>query len=463
MKQSEKVTPVRERVTTIGDRGSRIWLYPINFKGIWLQRRRMVAYILTVIYFIIPWIHIGGQPAVLLDLRHRKMALFGLTLWPQDTLIFWFFMVGLGLSLFMVTAWWGRIWCGWACPQTVFMEHLFRPIEVWVEGNARQRKRLDAAPWNFEKIRKKLTKYILFVLVSSAVANTFLFYFAGTDRVLEMMTSSPVENKGWFFFMMFINLAFIFNFSWFREQLCLVACPYGRFQSVMLDDNSLIVGYDAKRGEPHNRKAKAEGLTPGDCIDCRQCVNVCPTGIDIRHGLQMECVNCTACIDACDEVMDKMKRPRGLIRYSSINELSGKESRFWRPRPIVYAVLILILWTTGGVIYTQKDPLRIQFLRPAGDSFSVDGEVITNQFVMKAIHKGQEPVILDLEAQEGVELITPFNPWTIEEQSTAKAPILIRINRADMPDSGRQQVTIRFKQEGREDRVKRVELIGSRQ
>ena len=462
MKQPGKIKPVKERVTTIGDGGSRIWLYPAAFKGAWLKRRQWVAYILTAVYFVLPWISIKGQPAVLLDLPHRKLAFFGLVLWPQDTLLFWFFMVGLGFFIFMVTAWWGRIWCGWACPQTVFMEHLFRPIEVWVEGNSRKRKKLDAGPWNLEKFRKKALKYFLFMLVSSAVANTALFYFAGTERILSMITQPPMENIGWFFFMMFINGLFIFNFSWFREQMCLVACPYGRFQSVLLGDNSLIVGYDSKRGEPNNHAAKAQGLEPGDCVACRRCVDVCPTGIDIRQGLQMECVNCTACMDACDEVMVKMKKPLGLIRFASINELEGKPTRFLNARPILYAAVVVILWTTGGILYSQKDPLRIQFLRPPGESFGIDDGVVTNQFIVKAIYKGDRDMTLSIVAPEGVELRTPYNPWTIKKQTTANVPLLVRIKQEDIAPSGRQRIQLVFKEEGQKDRIKNIQIIGAR-
>jgi len=461
MNQPKKVAPVRERVTTIGEGGSRIWLYPAPFKGVWLRRRQIFAYLLTLVYFVVPWIDINGLPAVLMDLPNRKMAFFGLVLWPQDMLVFWFFMVGLGLFIYMVTAWFGRIWCGWACPQTVFMEHLFRPIEVLVEGNARKRRKLDGAPWSLEKMFKKVIKYILFFIVSSAVANTALFYFAGTEAILRMMVSSPLEHFGWFTFMAFVNLFFFFNFTWFREQMCLVACPYGRFQSVLLDDDSLVVGYDSKRGEPHMRLAKAEGVEAGDCISCNRCVDVCPTGIDIRMGLQMECVNCTACIDACDEIMVKMKRPKGLIRYSSTNELDGKPSRFFRIRPLIYLCLIIILWTLGGTILSQKDPLRIQFLRPKGNSFSISEGMVTNQFILKATNKDNKEFSLRIEAPDDIEIITPFNPWVIQKSSTAKSTMFVRKKQELMDPSGKELVSIVFIEEGKPDRVKTISLLGA--
>jgi len=243
-------TPVREKLTTIGQGGKRFWLYPASFKGAWLKRRRLVAYVLVFIFFITPWTKVGGHQTFLMDLTERKFALLGMVFWPQDTLIFWFFLVGCFVAIFFITAQWGRLWCGWACPQTVFLEHVFRKIESWIEGDAAARRRRDQGPWTWEKCRKKSLKYLAFLLISSHFANTVLCYFAGSDTVLAMTFRPPAENWGWFTFMAFFNFLFFLNFTWFREQFCIIACPYGRFQSVLLDGESTIVGYDFQRGVP---------------------------------------------------------------------------------------------------------------------------------------------------------------------------------------------------------------------
>jgi cytochrome c oxidase accessory protein FixG len=463
MAKLKDVKPIKERVTTIGDGGTRNWVYPADFTGIWLKRRQVTAFVLTIVYFALPWFDVGGHQSVLVDLPNRKLAFFGLVLWPQDTLVFWFLMVGLGLFIFMVTAWFGRAWCGWACPQTVWLEHIFRPIENWIEGNALQRKKLDAQPWNANKVFKKSAKYFLFALVSSHVANTFLCYFAGTDVVIEMTFQNPANNPGWFSFMLLVNVVFFLDFAWFREQFCLIACPYGRFQSVLLDDHSIIVGYDQHRGEPRKRLAKEQGVPAGDCVECNRCVVVCPTGIDIRHGLQMECIQCTACIDACDEIMEKVGKPKGLIRYASINSLEGKTTKIIRPRPLIYLTLILILWTTGGVLLAKRDPLRLQFLRPQGIGFTVDQGVVTNQFTIKAINKGDQQIILTINVPEDVKLTSPYNPWVIPASSNAKAPVFLAKEAKHFDSSGRETIPITFVEEGQPDRIVNVVLLGGQQ
>lgn len=458
-----RTEPVKERVTTIGDGGRRFWLYPASFSGLWLNRRRIVAYVLIFVFFIAPWTKVGGHQTILMDLTDRKFILFGWIFWPQDTLIFWFFLVGTVMAIFLITALWGRLWCGWACPQTVFLEHVFRRIETWIEGNAAQRRRLDKGPWNGAKFRKKFLKYGLFLIIASHFANTVLCYFVGTDKVLEMTFQNPKDHWGWFVFMAFFNILFFADFAWFREQFCLIACPYGRFQSALLDQHSLIVAYDPQRGEPRQKIKKGESRQNlGSCIDCRRCVAVCPTGIDIRHGLQMECVNCTACIDACDEIMVKTNQPKGLIRYTSIADLEGVKRRIIRPRVIAYALLLIFLWITGTFLLTHQEPLKIQLLRPKGASFSLaeNTQWISNHFHAKATNQSNQTWELVPQVPEGFEIVAAFSPWIIPPQQTAENQIFIRRSLDQFKAGGKEKVTVRFYQGDQATITIDVTLIG---
>lgn len=457
--------PVKERVTTIGEGGRRFWIYPAPFKGIWLKRRQILAYLLIAFLFILPWTTVNGTQTVLLDIPERKFAFFGMVFWPQDLLIFWFFLVGTVILIFLITAQWGRIFCGWACPQTVFLEHVFRRIETWVEGTGPQRQRLDKAPWTLTKVRKKATKYFLFFLVSSHFANTAVCYFVGTDDVIRMTLADPRENWGWFTFMLFINTLFFVNFTWFREQFCLIACPYGRFQSVLLDTDSMIVGYDYNRGEPREIMRKGKERQGGDCIDCNRCVAVCPTGIDIRMGLQMECVNCTACMDACDAIMHKIGKPDKLIGYTSIADLEGRKRRFLRPRTLAYTFLFIGLWTTGATLLSHKSELIIRMVRPPGDSFALSAASadVTNHFQAKGGNKSDRPITLRVEAPEGYTVVAALNPWTLEPQSNSVNQIFIRKNKADFSPDGKERLKIQFYEGDRVASESELTLVGPMQ
>ncbi|CAM2067241.1 cytochrome c oxidase accessory protein CcoG [Sulfidibacter corallicola] len=440
-----KQVPTREKMTTIGEGGKRFWLYPARFHGLWLKRRQIVAAVLILVFFVMPWIKINGQQAILLDIAERKFAFFGLVVWPQDFPILWFFVAGTAILILFLTAQWGRIWCGWACPQTVFLEHVFRKIEIWIEGDAAQRRKLDRAPLSFDKFRKKALKYLIFIVISSHFANTVLCYFVGTDQVLEMTFQPPAQNWGWFTFMAFFNFMFFVDFAWFREQFCLIACPYGRFQSVLLDSDSMIVGYDHNRGEPRGKLRKNQTQDKGDCIDCFRCVAVCPTGIDIRQGLQMECVNCTACMDACDEMMEKVKKPKGLIRYTSIANLEGRIRRFLRPRVIIYAMLVLGFYSTGTYLMLYKRDLSIQFVRPPGQSFTISAETtVSNQFHAKATNKTDKSYTLIPEVGPEFQVVAAHNPWVIPPASTATNPVFVRKNRDAFHASGKEKVVVSF-------------------
>ena len=331
--------PEEHVLSTLEKDGSRRWLKPKLSKGKLLRLRRWVAYLLIAVFAVIPFIKINGTPLVLLDITSRRFTIFGFTFLPTDTVLLAIFMVGLLLTVFLFTALFGRIWCGWACPQTVYMEFLFRPIERIFDGTVgRGGKKKNVPAW------RTAAKYVVYFLISAHLANTFLAYFVGVDRLVQWTLQSPIEHPIPFLVMAFVTVAMMFDFCFFREQLCLVACPYGRFQSVLLDQNSLIVAYDQNRGEPRGKlkKKSTDAALPmlGDCIDCGNCVTTCPTGIDIRKGLQMECINCTQCIDACNLVMKKVGREPNLIRYSSQTRDRGGKGGLLRVRTAIYPTLL---------------------------------------------------------------------------------------------------------------------------
>ena len=386
LKQSP--APNRDSVTTIRQDGSRPFLYPADTRGRFTIVRRLSAFALIVFYLSLPWIKINGYPAVFLDVADRRFHLFGITLAAQDLWLLFFVITGLGFTLFFVTALLGRIWCGWACPQTVFLEHVYRRIERWIEGDAVKRRALDSAPWTPGKITKRVVKHAAFILVSAAITHLFLAYFVSIPEVWSMMTHAPFQHWASFVFIGASTAILYFNFAWFREQLCIVICPYGRIQSALIDDHSLVIGYDAGRGEPRG-KPGTEGV--GDCIDCHRCVHVCPTGIDIRQGLQMECVGCTACIDACDEIMTRLKRPRGLIRYDSQASFAGERTRWLRPRTILYFVLLCVGAAVATWALSTVHSASFSVTRMIGAPYIVDSTSVRNQFLVRIVNKRNEP------------------------------------------------------------------------
>lgn len=356
------------RLGTTDEKGRRVMPQPEDVVGKWKDRRSLFYSGLISIYLILPWIYIDGKQWVLLNIPRREFTIFGSVFHAYDSVYLIFVLLGFMLLIAFITSVWGRAWCGWACPQTVFIDLIYRKIERLVEGNARKRKALNRSGLTVEKIYKKSFKWILYLIVSLHIVHSFLGYFVGTRNLVGISFQSPSEN--WFLFvtMLVLTAITLFDFAWFREQFCIIACPYGRFQSVLMDQNSLVVAYDDRRGEPRRNTVKNLN-EEGDCIDCFKCVKVCPTGIDIRRGTQMECIACTMCIDACDEIMRKINRPEGLIRYTSENELEG-ESRKIGLRSFIYALLLIIVFTGAAVGLSKRAMLKTQFLRMPGPPFS---------------------------------------------------------------------------------------------
>jgi len=395
-------------LSTLNDDGSRRWLKPRVSPGRFIDRRRYVAWALILIFTAIPYIPINGKPAILLDITAREFTFFGMTFLPTDTLLLALFMAGVFVTIFLATALFGRVWCGWACPQTVYMEFIYRPLErLFTGAPGRKKNRLQASAWG------SALKYISYILVSLFLAHTFLAYFVGIDSLVRWIGRSPLDHPTSFLVIVIVTGLILFDFGFFREQTCIVACPYGRFQSVMLDRASLIVTYDPKRGEPRGKMRRTRKPRPqpvdltisappqteptpepelGDCIDCRMCVTTCPTGIDIRDGLQMECIGCAQCIDACDAVMEKIGRPLGLIRYSTQEAIESGRARILRPRVVIYPLFLAIIAGLFVATLTGKQPVDVTILREQGLPYvSTDGGVtITNNIKIKLVNRSDE-------------------------------------------------------------------------
>ncbi len=388
-------TPNLDTVTTINEDGSRFFIHPADVRGKWTTWRRITALLLIGIYILLPWIPINGYPAVFLDVMERRFHLFGFTLAAQDAWLLFFFVSGLAFLLFYITAFLGRVWCGWACPQTVFLEHVFRRVERWIDGDGTARKRLDRAPMDPAKLRKRILKHGIYLILAAIIAHIFLSYFISIPQLWEWMRLSPLEHWQAFLFIVVSTGLLYFNFAFFREQLCIIICPYGRFQSALLDDHTKNVAYDYKRGEPPGPVKDPEA---GDCIDCHRCIQVCPTGIDIRQGTQLECIGCTACIDACDEIMDKVKRPRGLIRYASDAELEGGRTKWIRPRTILYTALLLLGAAVAGFSFSSVEKATTSVTRMPGSPFYVTEDFVRNQYQVRLINKAGENLTFSVAA-----------------------------------------------------------------
>ncbi|MGZ3788795.1 MAG: cytochrome c oxidase accessory protein CcoG [Bacteriovorax sp.] len=411
-----------ERLATTDELGRRVYLYPEDIEGRWKNRRAVFYWFLILLYLVLPWIYIKGRPALMLNIFTREFTFMGFTLHGVEPILLFLVMISGLFFMAFLTSIFGRVWCGWACPQTVFIQSIFSKIETFIEGGARARKALDESPWTANKIIRRGLKWICFTIVSLHIAHTFIGYIVGPRELLAMSLHSPLQNWGIFTAVMVVSGIFLFDFGWFREQFCIIACPYGRMQSVMMDENSLVVAYDKKRGEP--RRGTVPRDQEGDCINDYACVRVCPTGIDIRRGTQMECIACTQCIDACDDIMDKVKKPRGLIRYSSESELMGKKHSFITARSILYFCVFLLFIGAFAFFLSRATKPSLVFIRGTDSPFQVVTEasgkkVITNHFTLKVSHQGEESLNLNLEIEDKnlrdkIEIISPLKHMKID-------------------------------------------------
>jgi cytochrome c oxidase accessory protein FixG len=412
--------------------GTRIKMHPAEVRGKWITRRRVAFALLVAVYVIAPLVSIRGQPLIQLDVAHRRFYFFGSTFNAQD---FWMILpliLALVFALLAVTAWKGRVWCGWACPQTVFLEGVYRPIEQLFEGSRERRIRFDAEPWSMRKALRKAAKFFVYLFISLNIAQAAAAIFVGPKELWAMILEGPLAHREAFVLVMGFAAVLQFNFTWFREQFCVIVCPYGRMQSVLHDRKSVTVSYAVDRGEPRGKPHLEEGAAKqGDCVDCGRCVAVCPTGIDIRNGLQMECVACLQCIDACDEIMTKLKKPIGLIGFASQNERQGKK-RELSVRVLVYAALALLSVGALGFNVVARVPFEANVIRPRGaNPFVVDGQVIRNTFQVHVFNKNPRPSRLRVEIVSPVPASIVLGVHSVELPSLADAnvPVAVSIER----------------------------------
>lgn len=427
----------RDQLYNIDTSGRRVGFFPKRPSGRFFNARKVVSFILLIIFFGIPWVKVGGEPIFLLDVIHRKFTILGFKFWPQDFVLFAIFAVSFFIFIFLFTTILGRIWCGWACPQTIFLEMVYRRIEYWIEGDYTKQKKLKAQEWNGEKIRKRLLKHSIFLLIAAWVSHTVISFFVGMDTVLGYVRESPMEHPILFAFVLINTGAFYFVFSYFREQACIYMCPYGRLQGVMIDQNTLAISYDTVRGEPRGKlKKNNEGPPQGDCVDCKLCIAVCPTGIDIRNGNQLECVSCTACIDACDEVMDKVGKPRGLIRYASHNQIVNNQSKFkLTARAYLYIGVLTVLIGVFTTLLIMSGDLKLTLLRAPGSTFgtTTTGN-ITNIYSLNAVNKSDKERHLSFKLHDtkGKVTVLGAEDLQLDGGSDAKGDMLVELPKEEL-------------------------------
>lgn len=427
----------RDKIATVDEKGKRIWVFPKKQLGKYFNRRSIVAYSLLAFLFAGPFIKIGGEPLLLINVLERKFVIFGQIFWPQDMFIFALGMVAMIILIIVFTVIFGRLFCGWVCPQTIFMEMVFRRIEYWVDGDWTAQKKLDRMPWNGHKIRKRALKWGIFWIISFLIANTFLAYIIGIEELQAIIIDDPANHVGGLIAIIAFTTVFFAVFAWFREQVCTTVCPYGRLQGVLLDKRSIVVAYDYVRGEKRGKfrkKEDREEAGKGDCIDCGQCVNVCPTGIDIRNGTQMECINCTLCMDACDDIMDRVDLEKGLIRYDS--EEGIKTGVKWKltGRAKAYIVLMFaILGLLSALILTRTE-IDFSMIPLRGTQYTkLNDSTIVNIYDANILNKTNADHHVDFKVMSGnaeVEVIS--GEFVLEKGSTSKKRVLVKMNRKEL-------------------------------
>lgn len=460
----------RDKLATVDKSGKRIWLYPKKPKGYFYDKRKILSYILLIVLFGLPFIKINGNPIMLFNIPKTEFIIFGIYFGPQDFHLFVIAMLIGMIFIVLFTVIFGRLFCGWICPQTIFMEMVFRRIEYWIEGDHRAQMRLNKGGWNQNnKLFKKVVKQSIFVLISAIIAHTFLSYIIGVDEVWKLVTEPISENWKGLIAMIIFTAVFYGVFAFMREQVCTTICPYGRLQGVLLDENSLAVAYDFVRGEPRGKltkarkgkkseckdgcstcktngsscpadllKAELDNVTPvkGDCIDCSLCVQVCPTGIDIRNGTQLECVNCTACMDACDEVMLKIDKPKGLIRVDSYNAITTGVRSIWNTRVAAYSLVLFALIGLESFLFISRSSIETLFLRTPGMLYQEEGDYISNLYNYQLINKSdiEGNITFKIEGYEDAKVETIGDDPITKKREVSEGAVFIKIPKDQLSD-----------------------------
>ena len=442
--EAPKNEQFRDSIGTINKDGKRSWVFPKKPSGRFYKYRSYVSYFLLAFLLSAPFVKINGNQFLLFNVLERRFNIFGFPFWPQDFHLLVISMITGVVFVILFTVVFGRLFCGWICPQTIFMEMVFRKIEYWIDGDRGKQIRLDKQPWNAEKIKKRLLKWFVFFIISFLIANVFLAYLIGGDTVISYITENPFDNIRTLISLLIFTSVFYFVFAWFREQVCIIACPYGRLQGVLLDDKTINVAYDYKRGEREEGRSKFKknedraALGKGDCIDCNQCVVVCPTGIDIRNGTQLECVNCTACIDECDHIMESINLPKGLIRYASEDNIAKKKPFKINARIKGYsAVLLILIGILTGMLFLRNN-VEATILRLPGQLYEhKENNIISNVYTYKVINKTTkdiDDVSYKILSHKGEIKLVSNHSFIVPKQGLAEGTLFIELNASLLKD-----------------------------
>lgn len=464
MDYEEDSEEFRDRISTVDESGKRVWVYPKKPKGRFYNYRKYLSYFFLLVLFGAPHLKINGEQSILFNVIDRKFVLFGNVFWPQDLYIFAVAIIVGVVCIILFTIIFGRLFCGWICPQTIFMEMVFRRIEYWIEGDWTHQKKLNKAPWTREKILKKTAKHAIFWIISFLIANTFLAYIIGSDELWRIQTDPVGTHLGGFIAILIFTTIFYLVFAFLREQVCTTICPYGRLQGVLLDENSMVVAYDDVRGENRGKFRKSEDraeANKGDCIDCKQCVHVCPTGIDIRNGTQLECVNCTACIDACDSIMEGIGMEKGLIRFVSENGIKNRTGFQWTTRVKAYVFVLIALVALLGFLLFTRTPVSATIYRQRGSTYQMhDGGMISNIFEIDLSNKTKNDFIMKMETDfPSAEIKLVKKDLVVKKDAFAKETFIVKIPFSVLKN-GKKEIDIQIYGNGEKIIERDIVIIG---